>query len=439
MLVGSSFVASAAFGDVILVPADAPTITIAINLAEPGDEIEVGPGTYFERVDFGGKSLVLRSTDGPEATIIDATGQFDSAIRLDGATDPLVRIEGFTIRNADAAGIDGGGIRCADAEPTIVDCIIESNNANFGGALFANGGFPRLIRCTIRANQATDGAGLYIADGVIEITDCVFIDNVASRFGGALRTADVSGLIVGSTFEGNVAELNGGAGDFAADGSIVFDACTFTANSAGNVGGAIQAASADLRFLNCLFERNESVGAGAAVNVFAPGDFATLVNCTVVENTGSNAALAVLSSTGLRVHNSIVWANTPTGVAGAAAIAYSCLEQAYPGIGNIQTDPMFVDPAGEFRLVAASPCVDAAATTLLPTSIDADLDGAARVRNIVPAPTGVAAFGYIVDMGAYERQPAGPTSTCPGDLDGDGVVGGADLAILLGAWGVCPG
>ncbi|MFM7799579.1 MAG: hypothetical protein ACKPBA_11445 [Planctomycetota bacterium] len=28
---------------------------------------------------------------------------------------------------------------------------------------------------------------------------------------------------------------------------------------------------------------------------------------------------------------------------------------------------------------------------------------------------------------------------CPGDLDGDGSVGGADLGLLLGAWGACPG
>ena len=27
----------------------------------------------------------------------------------------------------------------------------------------------------------------------------------------------------------------------------------------------------------------------------------------------------------------------------------------------------------------------------------------------------------------------------PGDLDGDGVVDGADLGLLLGSWGPCPG
>jgi hypothetical protein len=30
-------------------------------------------------------------------------------------------------------------------------------------------------------------------------------------------------------------------------------------------------------------------------------------------------------------------------------------------------------------------------------------------------------------------------NACPGDLDGDGSVGGADLGLLLGAWGACPG
>lgn len=30
-----------------------------------------------------------------------------------------------------------------------------------------------------------------------------------------------------------------------------------------------------------------------------------------------------------------------------------------------------------------------------------------------------------------------PPATCPGDLDGDGVVAGADLAVLLTNWGVC--
>jgi hypothetical protein len=35
-------------------------------------------------------------------------------------------------------------------------------------------------------------------------------------------------------------------------------------------------------------------------------------------------------------------------------------------------------------------------------------------------------------MGAFERQTPPP---CPADLNGDGSVDGADLGLLLGAWG----
>ena len=31
-----------------------------------------------------------------------------------------------------------------------------------------------------------------------------------------------------------------------------------------------------------------------------------------------------------------------------------------------------------------------------------------------------------------------PPDYCPGDLNVDGIVDGADLSQLLGAWGVCP-
>ena len=33
---------------------------------------------------------------------------------------------------------------------------------------------------------------------------------------------------------------------------------------------------------------------------------------------------------------------------------------------------------------------------------------------------------------------AGCAAPCVGDINGDGTVNGADLSLLLGAWGVCP-
>ena len=46
----------------------------AIAEAMDGDEIVVAPGTYFESINLGGLSITLRSSDGPDPTIIDAQG-----------------------------------------------------------------------------------------------------------------------------------------------------------------------------------------------------------------------------------------------------------------------------------------------------------------------------------------------------------------------------
>ncbi len=48
------------------------SIQIAIDNAVDTDEIVVAPGTYFEIIDFLGKAITLRSSGGPEVTIIDA-------------------------------------------------------------------------------------------------------------------------------------------------------------------------------------------------------------------------------------------------------------------------------------------------------------------------------------------------------------------------------
>ena len=60
---------------IINVPADQPTIQAAIDASlGGGHEVVVAPGTYNEVIDFMGKSITLRSSDGPELTIISGSG-----------------------------------------------------------------------------------------------------------------------------------------------------------------------------------------------------------------------------------------------------------------------------------------------------------------------------------------------------------------------------
>ncbi|MCH7547791.1 MAG: hypothetical protein IID30_15445, partial [Planctomycetes bacterium] len=55
---------------IINVPADQPTIQAAINAAVDGDEIIVAPGLYVENIVFGGKTITVRSSGGPDVTTI---------------------------------------------------------------------------------------------------------------------------------------------------------------------------------------------------------------------------------------------------------------------------------------------------------------------------------------------------------------------------------
>jgi hypothetical protein len=95
---------------------------------------------------------------------------------------------------------------------------------------------------------------------------------------------------------------------------------------------------------------------------------------------------------------------------GTPVVSYSCIQDnvpddtyIYPGTGNIDDDPLFVDVDGldnisgteddNLRLKLNSPCLDAGTNITTPPLPPTDLDGEMRIQN------------GVVDMGAYE----GPT------------------------------
>jgi hypothetical protein len=125
-----------------------------------------------------------------------------------------------------------------------------------------------------------------------------------------------------------------------------------------------------------------------------------LNNCTIVANTAEQKGGGVyfdLSDTST-LRNTILYGNFAWGGGGNYANYYNadlvtfcccCTTPDPGGAGNITNDPRFVNAAaGNYRLSAASPCINAGTNGTWVTVTD--LDGGPRIR------------GGTVDMGAYE-------------------------------------
>ena len=113
----------------IHVPKDYPTIQEALDAAVDGDTVWVHPGTYVENIDFKGKAVALRSTDGCGSTVIDGNRN-GSVVAFRSGEPPEAVIDGFTITNGYQPTWNGGGIHCDEwASPTIINNLkIEADS-----------------------------------------------------------------------------------------------------------------------------------------------------------------------------------------------------------------------------------------------------------------------------------------------------------------------
>ncbi len=193
--------------------------------------------------------------------------------------------------------------------------------------------------------------------------------------------------------------------------SIDIANCEIAGNSGDSVGGLrIEETAAAVR--NCLIAENTTSGGGAAV-LIVDGNL-TIDNCTLAHNTAAAGGGAIFNwSSDVWLANSIVWGNGPSPIAGDVSASYCAIEGGHAGVGNIDADPAFADPAqGDYHLRRVSPCINEADPHYLPQPGATDVDGQPRVQ---------AAF---LDMGADE------TAFWDGDADHDGDVDGTDFAAL---------
>lgn len=369
----------------------------AIDNANHDDTIEIQTGIYTGtdnyNLDPAGLAVTIRSTDPNDPGIVAATiidpGQAGRGFYLHSGEGPKCVIAGITIRNG-FTGASGAGIYCDGSSPTVINCIIKDNSADYygGGIYCKNNSNAQIIGCIIKGNQAGDGGGLECESSNVELINCLIYDNHASHHGGGVDGYD----------HGDTNLVN----------------CTVVKNSSEDIGGAFCLRGSAAIVKNSIFWANEAT-----------------------YQASNQMALLYLGSTSQGSSASVSYSNVQGGQSGIS-IDSNC-NLIWDSESNIDVDPNFAsfDPGGDadlwdFHLKSTagrwdpgiqdwvsdsttSPCIDTGDPTC-------DWSGE-------PWPN-----GKRINMGAYGGVIQASMNGNPGDFDISGNVNLGDFSDLAGKW-----
>jgi len=322
------------------------SIQAAIDDADYGETVLVHDGTYIENINFKGKEITVRSEHGAASTIITANDSIDGRlVTFDHREGTDSVLDGFTIQNASLVGVS-----CHSSSPAITNCIIKDNTDNGVYCIYSS---PQITNCTISGNRNN---GIYCQDSSPIITGCRIHNN--NNYGISCSSSS----------------------------SSTITSCTISRN----MRGGIYCRYSSPGITNCTISGNRGYeGAGIYCYHASPN----ITNCTIIDNTADYEGGGIsCRNSSPSITNCIIWNSLPQEIyIGSPIVTYSNIKQeegVYPGIGNINADPLFVGgDEGNYYLTADSPCIDAGTSTNAPSE---DKEG-------IPRPQGAG-----IDMGTYE-------------------------------------
>ncbi len=278
----------------------------ALDAATPGATVWVGPGSYLEaEIDFHGKAVQLRSTQGPETTLVDAGGGGTVVLFQSGEDEETV-LDGFSLSGGTAT--EGGGIFLFYSSPSIAWCTIEDNQADYGAGMFLFGAAPALSRLSIGNNDATtEGGGVYMKSSTATLVDVTITDNITAGQGGGICLRASSPTMEDVVVSGNDADLGGGA--YLASGSAPIASHLQVTGNTASKGAGLYLDSASPSLTNCTIAANVAGGDGGGG--YFKSSSPILANVWVAENIAANfgGGLA-LSSSNPAADNLVVSDNT---------------------------------------------------------------------------------------------------------------------------------
>ena len=281
--------------------------------------------------------------------------------------DETAILDGFTITagNADGSGPQdprgrGGGMFNDNSSPTVSNCTFSGNSVGSVGGGMYNAWYssPIVTNCTFSSNSSAGFGGGMSNDNSSSptVTGCTFSGNSAYYFGGGMFNLLSSPTVTGCTFSGNSTDNEGGGMFNYYDSSPTVTNCTFSSNSSAGFGGGMSNYyDSSPTVTNCTFSSNSASDDGGGmynINSSSP----TVTNCILWGDTAGSDGneIALFSSSTIDVNY--------CDVQGGQAGIYNDGGTINWGSGNIDADPLFVDPLNDdFHLQCSppSPCIDA--------------------------------------------------------------------------------
>ena len=374
--------------------------------------------------------------------------------------DPFVVTFEDCLFTNNTAGGDGGASYQAGVTGNYAGCTFDENHAGVtafpsgsGGAVFGTKQRSRTYTdCAFNNNTAaTSGGALFHEYRVpceesfsVTIESCTFSENVAGGPGGAVYGTMQQVVIFNSNFFSN--QGSNGGGLYHAEGGMELQGCKFENNTATGeplssgggmyidvipfqplvvmdtvltdnmahldgggvyVTGGVQASAT---FTSCNLSSNSVGGSGGGM-FFDNGGVSTIEDCTVVECSAAEGGGGIFFPPG-----------SGTGTGGSSSCSkYTLINSTICGnssgqSSSEQTENCYID--GDGNCITAC-CLHCDLDPYCPIDFDGD--------SIVGGSDLAVLLG---DWGCTGDE-------CVGDLNQDGAVNGQDLAIILSVWGPC--
>lgn len=211
IFIGLAFLISgAAYGAIIQVPDDYPTIQEAIDNAVDGDTILVAQGTYYENLHIENKNNITLKGEGINRSIIDGSG-IGRVIHAQRNHDLSIVIKGFTVRNGWSGWGSGiflntGGPCCNSSINAVVRNCEVIDNYGTGIIIVNDWTGTSYVENNIISNNSYNGFEPYL--GTYYLQHNTIVNNNRDGY------SDWSGWMANVIIRNNIIASNGRYGIF---------------------------------------------------------------------------------------------------------------------------------------------------------------------------------------------------------------------------------